>query len=227
MTTDNMQHSQRVRRTTLPAALLLVGQALAQTQPPPAPYAANATPAAERPAWSFAASAYTYFVPGDRDYVQPTFTADHDWLHLELRYNYEALDSASLWAGYNFSGGDELAFEIKPMLGVVFGDMNGIAPGYKGSLGWQRFELYSEGEYVIDTDSSGDFFYNWSELTFAPVDALRFGVVTQRTRLYQSDREIQRGLLLGVTTKRLDFTGYVFNLDESKPIFVFSVGLSF
>jgi hypothetical protein len=215
------------RATALLAALILVGHALGQTQPPPAPYTASTPPAAAEPAWSFAASAYTYFVPGDRDYVQPTFTADRDWLHLELRYNYEAIDTGSLWLGYNFSGGDELAFEIKPMLGVVFGDNSGIAPGYKGSLGWRRFELYSEGEYVIDTGNGSDFFYNWSELTFAPVDALRFGVVTQRTRLYQSDREIQRGLLLGFTGKRLDFTGYVFNLDEAKPIVVFSVGLSF
>src|SRR6476469_5088129 len=47
--------------------------------------------------WSFSAAIYTYSVPDQHDYVQPTITADHDWLHLEARYNYEALDSGSIW----------------------------------------------------------------------------------------------------------------------------------
>jgi hypothetical protein len=29
------------------------------------------------------------------------------------------------------------------MLGGVFGDTTGIAPGYKGSLNWWKLELYS------------------------------------------------------------------------------------
>ena len=42
--------------------------------------------------WSFSASAYTYFVPDSRNYVQPTVTADRRWLHLEARYNYEGME---------------------------------------------------------------------------------------------------------------------------------------
>ena len=175
----------------------------------------------DEPAWAFSASAYTYFVPDDGDYVQPTFTADRDWLHLEARYNYEALDTGSAWIGYNFSGGETLTWELTPMLGAVFGDTDGIAPGYKGSLGWRKLELYSEGEYVFDAgDSSDSFFYNWSELTLAPVEWFRFGLVTQRTRVYQTDREIQRGLLAGVSFKNSSVTGYVFNPDDEKPTFV-------
>lgn len=178
--------------------------------------------------WSFSLSAYTYLVPGEDDYVQPTFTADRGWLHLEARYNYEDQDTASLWVGYNLSGGEAWAWEITPMLGAVFGDTDGIAPGYKGSLGWKRLELYSEGEYVFDTgDSSDSFFYNWSELTFAPADWCRFGMVTQRTRAYGSDRDVQRGLLAGVSFERVDVTAYVLNPDDDDPTWVFAVGFSF
>ena len=83
---------------------------------------------------------------------------------------------------------------LRPMIGGVFGDTTGIAPGYKGSLTWRKLELYSEGEYVFDTGSTSDsFFYNWSELTLAPVEWFRFGLVTQRTRVYKTDRDTQRG----------------------------------
>jgi hypothetical protein len=184
--------------------------------------------AADEDAWSFALSASTYVVPDDRDYVQPTFTADRDWLHLEVRYNYENLDTGSLWVGYNFSGGKKLEWEFTPMLGGVFGNTTGIAPGYKGSLSWRKLTFSSEGEFVFDTRSSeGSFFYMWSELSISPVEWFRFGLVGQRTRAYQTDVDIQRGVLAGFTCRKVDVTAYVFNLDHGKPTYVFSVGLSF
>ncbi len=194
----------------------------------PGSAATNTSPQTDDNAWSFTVSGYTYFVPDDREYVQPTFTADRNWLHLEARYNYEALDTGSAWVGYNFSGGETLAWELTPMLGGVFGDTTGIAPGYKGSLSWWKLELDSEGEYVFDTRSSSDsFFYNWSELTLAPAEWFRFGMVTQRTRLYKTDREIQRGVLAGLSFKRGSVTGYLLNPDDARPTLVVAVALTF
>jgi hypothetical protein len=211
------------------ALLLCVGSALGQTASTAA--ATNSPPpVAENDAgkWSFSVWAYTYLVPDSQDYVQPTITADRDWLHLEARYNYEALETGSTWIGYNFGGGEKLAWEFTPMLGGVFGETTGIAPGFKGSLSWWKLELYSEGEYVFDTrDSSGSFFYNWSELSLAPVEWFRFGLVAQRTRAYQTDRDIQRGLLVGLSYKKVSFTTYVFNPDESRPTLVFALGVTF
>jgi hypothetical protein len=192
----------------------------------------NVPPAALEPdetSWSFSVSAYAYLVPDSREYVQPTITADRGPLHLEARYNYEDLETASVWMGYNFGGGEKLAWELTPMLGGVFGETTGIAPGYKGSVSWWKLELYSEGEAVFDVgnDSDRGFFYNWSELTLAPADWFRFGLVTQRTRVYETDRDIQRGLLAGFSFRRVDVTGYVFNLDESRPTWVLAATLGF
>ncbi len=178
--------------------------------------------------WSFSASVYTYVVPDDRTYAQPTVTADRDWLHLEARYNYEALKTGSVWLGYNFGGGEKVEWEFTPMLGGVFGNTTGIAPGFKFSLSYWKLEFSSEGEYVFDTrNSDGSFFYSWSELSLSPVDWFRFGLVGQRTRAYQSSVDIQRGLLVGLSYKKVDFTTYVFNLDQAKPTWVFSVGVNF
>src|SRR5262249_52978266 len=142
------------------------------------------------------------------------------------RYNYEALDTASAWVGYNFSGGEKLAWELTPMLGGVFGETTGIAPGYKGTLSWWKLQLFSEGEFMIDTGNTSEhFFYNWSELTLHPLDWLRVGMVTQRTRLYKTDREIQRGVLAGVAYKQFDLATYVFNPDERKPTVVIAFTL--
>ena len=191
----------------------------------------NAPPTVAEPEeaeWSFGVSVYGYFVPDDRDYAQPTITLDHGWLHLEARYNDENLETGSLWVGYNFGGGDKLAWEFAPMVGGVFGDTKGVAPGYKGSLSWWKLELYSEGEYVFDaSDSSESFFYCWNELTLSPVDWFRFGLVSQRTKVYETDRDIQRGFLVGLSYREWSLTTYVFNPDESKPTIVVGATFSF
>src|SRR4030095_12729434 len=109
--------------------------------------------------WSFSAAALGYIVPHDRDFVQPTFTADRGRLHLEARYNYEDLETGSAWVGFNFSLGGEVALEATPMLGGVFGKTDGIAPGYKFSLTYWKLELYSEGEYLIDVGDSSESFF--------------------------------------------------------------------
>jgi hypothetical protein len=177
--------------------------------------------------WAFSASVYVYFPPKAGNYLQPTLTADHDWLHLEVRYNYEELDTGSAWVGYNFGGGDKMEWEFSPMLGAVFGKLSGVAPGYRGSLSWRRLELYSEGEYIIDTvDSSASYFYNWSELSLSLLERFRVGAVIQHTHVYQTDREIQRGVLVGLSYKRADLTGYVFNPDDHNPTVVIALSVS-
>ncbi len=196
--------------------------AQAATSAPPAP--AAGTPAT----WSFGAAVNTYVLPEESNFAQPIIKADRGWLHLETRYNYEARASGSIWAGVNISGGDAVEWSITPMFGGVMGDTDGVAPGYEGSLAWRKLEFYSEGEWVFDAgDSSDSFFYNWSELSWAPVEWFRFGLVTERTRLYQTERDIQRGLLFGGSYKRLNFTAYVFNPDDAQPRWVLSAGINF
>lgn len=210
--------------------LLVVHAVVAQTTDDFAPATTNALPALVEPSageWSFSVSVAGYFVPDDRDYAQPTFTADRDWLHLEARYNYEALETGSAWIGYNFSFGEEVTLELTPMAGVIFGDLRGVAPGYEATLSWWKFELYTEGEFVFDTDdSSGNFFYSWSELSFAPADEFRIGLVAQRTKAYETNFDIQRGFLVGFSFKRVDFTMYIFNPDD-EPTIVLSLGFNF
>jgi hypothetical protein len=202
------------------ALLLLPAAASGQTAP-----AGQTTP---QKAWSFFASAYTYIVPEDSNYAQPTFTADRDRLHLEARYNYEAQNTGSVWIGWNFSGGDTVEWELTPIVGGVLGDLDGIAPGYKGSVAWRNISFYSESEYVIDTaDTSDSFLYNWSELTYALTESFRAGLVVQRTRAYHTDRDVQRGLIVGYTYRRAEFTFCLFNPDEDKPTSAFSVGFRF
>ena len=191
-----------------------------------------ATSAAQSPedvearTWSLSGTVAVYGLPDEEDYAQPTVSAGRGPLHLEARYNYEAPRTSSLWAGYTMSGGHRIEWELTPMLGAVFGATDGIAPGYAASLSWRALDAYSEGEYVFARTAGESFAYNWSELAVAPLDWLRVGMVTQRTRAYATDRELQRGPFVNATFKRIDTAAYVFIRGDSRPTVVLSIGWS-
>jgi len=205
------------------ACVLTAGTARAQSGPP-APPAAPAV-------WSVSAALFTYIEPDEGAYgvyLQPTFTADRGWLHLEGRFNYEDLDTGSVWFGLNFSVGKTVTLEITPQIGAVFGNTNGVAPGFKGALGWKTLELYSETEYVVDAgDSADSFLYTWSELAWAPIGGWRVGFVVQREKVYKTEIEVQRGFFVGWSSDRVDLTTYVFEPGASKPTVVLGATVRF
>ena len=69
-------------------------------------------------------------------------------------------------------------------------------------------------------DEPEHFLYNWSELTIQPTEWFRTGLVTQRTRAYQAERDIQRGLLVGVNLGRSSLTTNVFEPFSGSPTVV-------
>ena len=148
-------------------------------------------------AWAFSLWGDYYIIPGDIDFLLPVFTADHNnGLHLEARYNYEDLNTASVFAGWRFETGKQVEFAITPIIGSVFGNTNGIAPGYELEIVYKAFDLYSESEYMFDfSGKENNFFYTWTELAVMPTDHIRTGITIQRTRLYQTEFEVQRALL--------------------------------
>src|SRR6516164_3431863 len=179
--------------------------------------------------WEFSASTLTYLAQHARDYANPNFTADRDWLHLEARYNYEALKTGSFWLGRNFETGHTLKFEVTPMLGGVFGDITGIAPGYEIVVTYKNIELSSEGEYFFDAGtSSGNFFYSWSELSAYPIKWLRAGLVVERTQA-SSNSDVRRGPLIGFKSKDEDYelTAYWLSPGSREATFVFAVSFKF
>jgi hypothetical protein len=133
-----------------------------------------------------------------------------------------------LWLGYNLSFGEKLVLEATPMVGGVFGNTTGVAPGYLLTLTYKKLSLYGEGEFVVDTKhSDSNFFYSWNELAYAPTEWIRFGLASQRTRVYQTPLDVQRGFFAGVTYKRVDFTTYVFNVGWTDPTVVLAMGFNF
>lgn len=162
--------------------------------------------------WSFEAETYYYILPDENNTTTLIGYADYKALHLEGRYNYEDLNTGSLFCGYTFEAGKKLKFSATPMIGFVFGNTNGIAPGLEWTLTWKKLDFYSESEYVFDLETKeNDFFYNWTELAVTPFNNFRTGISGNRTRLYESDLEIQKGIFAQYSFWKLTAGVHYFN----------------
>ena len=178
--------------------------------------------------WSVSVSAAWYNPSDDSNFIQPTFKADRSWLHLESRYAYEDRTSLSFFGGINFEFGQDVKLAVTPMIGGLVGDVDGIIPAAELDFTVWRFEAYGEAEYVFDLqDSDSKYFYMWSELSVRPLEWLRAGLVTQRTRVYRTERDVQRGPLVGVSWSKVDATFYLFNPTADDRLAVLSIGISF
>jgi hypothetical protein len=179
--------------------------------------------------WSFSATGYFYFLPEEENTYTLLGYVDYKQLHTEVRYNYEAQNAASFFAGWRFETGGKAAIGITPMMGFLFGDAEGIIPAleldlaYKKfaegiipalelDLAYKKFDFYSEMEYVIDVEGKeNNFFYVWGEVAISPIESLRTGISYQKTRLFQTDREVQRGIFAQYSFWKLTAGVHYFN----------------
>jgi hypothetical protein len=109
----------------------------------------------DAPRWAFSVTGSYYSFRNQDDFLLAVATAERGPLHLEARYNYEAQDSGSLFAGWKFSGGEKLTYELTPILGAVFGQKEGIA-GVRGEHRlWHRRLLHGNGVCARPRGSGG------------------------------------------------------------------------
>ena len=201
------------------ALLLLLARSAAAQEAAPA--------AEEEAAWAISGSVFYSDPPGSEDRLTPIVYADRGALHLELRYNYEDLETAAFFVGWTSELGEELSAVITPMLGVAAGQTDGIVPGLELELGWRRLAWYTEAEYLFDLhDRDDDFFYSWSTLTLGFTDWLSAGLVAERSKLVDTDLSVQRGLALELAHGNVGFSLYGYNLGSDDSYAVVALELA-
>lgn len=161
--------------------------------------------------WDISAVTLFIFTP-DNSFILPVGYVNYKRWHFEPRYNYEDMETFSMFAGYNITGGNTFKYLLTPMLGGVVGRTDGLAPGFEADLGYGHFGFYTEMEYLFDFNVSADsYYYVWSHLRYGITRWMAAGIAGGRNRVYQNDVDIQRGVSLGFTIQKFSITGYYYN----------------
>jgi len=189
---------------------------------------AEPDPRSDENVWSSAITGFYYAMRDQPDFGVGVASADRGSLHLEARYNYEARNATSVFGGWKFAGGDDLSFELTPIVGGLFGAARGVVPGVEASVAWREFDVYIEAEYVYDlNDHSASYTYAWSELAWKPTPWLRIGLAGQRTKVVDTGRDFQRGVFAQFTVGKVTLGLYGFNPDSGSRYFIGALGAKF
>lgn len=177
---------------------------------------------------SASASASYYAMRDQPDFTVGVAAIERGSLRIEGRYNYEARDGASLFAGWKLEGGDEVKWQVTPLAGALFNKARGFVPAVEASVSAGSFDAYVEAELVHDLEShESSFVYAWSEAAWSPSKWLRVGLVGQRTRIVETERDIQRGAFVQLVGERVSLAAYAFNPDTAARYWVVSLAARF
>ena len=179
------------------------------------------------PSWSGGVEAYQYFLGAD-SYLVLIAGADHRALHLEERFQYEALRTASTWLGWTRTFGKRPRFDVVPMAGVLLGDATGGAVGFEATISWTAFQLYDEAEYVFFArGGEANLLYNWFTGAWHATPWLDLGLSVQRTRTVGTSLVVDRGAFAAMSRGAVTLTVYGFGLVTGSSFAILALGIEY
>ena len=142
----------------------------------------------------------------------------------ELRYNYEAIQSASVHFGRKIGFKKIPALEIIPVGGIIFGSLNGGSAGAIIEVSINRFCFLSEPQYVFSFGQKEEnYFYSWSEVSYELFSSVYAGLALQQTKSFSLPNVFEPGIMAGITIKNFDIPVYCFSPTSSNRNFVLGV----
>lgn len=155
---------------------------------------------------------YQYLGKGTTNAIVPIlhFQDNKGW-YAEARYNYDESNTFSILGGRSFHLDKNDYSSIVPMIGLSFGDFEGIT--IAGNFTYERglFFFNSQNQYTFSTNSKDPhFFFNWSEIGFQPKNWIFGGLSFQYIKEMPYKGSIDPGIVLGFNWKSISFPMYVF-----------------
>lgn len=148
------------------------------------------------------------------------FTSSKNW-YGEARYNFDELNTFSLYAGKKFTGGSNLSWEATPLIGGLMGQMTGGSLGMNFGMGYKRLFFLSQSQYSFSLQHIDDkFFYNWSEMGVEATNWFYAGLALQQTNIYRTEGRMEPGCMIGFSVRNWTIPLYAFNTSEQERYFV-------
>ena len=141
--------------------------------------------------------------------------------YIEGRYNYEAVKTMSVYAGKVFQKKSAVSYSGGPVAGIVLGRFTGGSAGVNAEVDYKKLLFSSQFQYTFSIhDKTENFFYSWSDLSFALSDNIYSGISVQQTNLYHVKFRLEKGLFVKILLNKWSFPFYVFNPAAQQRYFV-------
>lgn len=170
---------------------------------------------------------YYYYYKGSPVTFAPIVTYQFDnKLYFEGRYNYEDVNTASLYVGRTFDAGSDLSISFTPIAGAVFGFYKGASLGANLYVNYKRLNLSHQPQYTLSVDArENNFLYSWSDLSLDITNNISVGVSAQHTKMYSEKGMLEKGVLVQFSFKNWSLPVYTYNPESSDRYFL--IGLNY
>lgn len=155
---------------------------------------------------------YQYLGKGTSNSIVPIlhFQNNKGW-YAEARYNYDESNTFSVLGGRSFQLDRNDYSSIVPMIGISFGDFEGVTIGANFTYERNHFFFSSQSQYTFSTNSKyPDFFFNWSEIGIQPKKWIFGGLSVQYINESHYKHNVDPGIVIGFNWKTVSFPIYVF-----------------
>ena len=152
-----------------------------------------------------------------------SYQTSNNW-YMEARYNYEALNSFSLYYGKTFEKTAPVSYQVSPILGFVAGSLDGGSVGMNLEMDYNKLNFNTQSQYTFSIDKrSNSYVYSWSDLTYQLTDRFAAGVSLQQTKLYQVNGTFESGILVKAAYNAWTFPLYIFRPGTGNRYFVLGI----
>jgi hypothetical protein len=149
-------------------------------------------------------------------------------LYIEGRYNYEELNTLSLYVGKNLTGVvRKVSYSVIPLIGVVAGQFKGGSAGFNAAVEYSNFFFSTQSQYTVSINKNySDFYFTWCELGYQPLKWVYAGFTVQQTYLQNVETlYTEPGFVLGFSLGKFTLPLYVFNPLQNSNYFVLGLNL--
>ncbi len=151
------------------------------------------------------------------------YQSSKNW-YAEGRFNYEAINTLSLYGGKTYEKKAAFSYTASPIAGIALGRMNGGSIGINLETDYRKFYFNTQSQYTFSVQQrSNNFIYSWSDLTYQITEKFAAGISVQQTKLYQVNGAFERGFLIKPTYKSWTFPLYIFKPETDDRYFVLGI----
>jgi hypothetical protein len=151
------------------------------------------------------------------------YQSSNKW-YAEGRFNYEAMNTLSLYGGKTFTKNAAVSYSATPIAGVVLGQMNGGSVGLNLAVDYQKFNFNTQSQHTFSIQQPGNSFtYSWSDFTYRFFKKFAGGASLQQTKLYRVNGAFEKGILLKTSFKNWTFPLYIFRPEAPDRYFVLGI----
>ena len=148
--------------------------------------------------------------------------------YIEARYNYEDVKTVSLYFGRSFEINKKVDVEIIPMIGLVYGNIKGVSPGFNLNFEYKRFHSSTECQYTFDLEDRGNsFFWDWSNFYIRVHENISVGTAIQIYRPQKGDSFVYASPALNLEFGSFSIEANAYNLWEKHPLYTLGFEYNF